>query len=126
VRGLDRLAVGDRGIELGCVVDRVAVIDAVGHPDREWRDLGNQVIDLRSGFAGVQEHQQRRVISRFYSLRERASGHNHALVRLVLIVLKDDECFVAVTRKCTTWGRNFVIPSSKSAVVAAGRTSKSI
>jgi hypothetical protein len=41
VRGLDRLAVGDRGVELGCVVDRVAVIDAVGHADSEWRDLSN-------------------------------------------------------------------------------------
>jgi hypothetical protein len=55
---------------------------------------------------------------------ERSDGDDHALMGCVLIVLEHTmRSSLLWPEKCTTWGRNLVIPSSKSAAVAAGRTS---
>lgn len=68
--------------------DRVSVVDAVGHSNRERHHLDDEVVDLRGGVAGVQEHEQRRVVSRL----DRPSR-----TRLIAFVLEHDQVVVAVT-----------------------------
>lgn len=64
MRRAHRLPVRDGGVELGGLVDGVAVVDAVGHADGERHDLCDELIDLRGGFAGVEQHEQRRIVGR--------------------------------------------------------------
>lgn len=126
VRGVYELPVGKRGIELRCVVDGVAVIDAVGHSDGERPYFHDGCLDLRSGVAGVEKDQQRRGVRGSNSMGEGFGGHDDAFVVFIDLVFENDEVFVAVAEKWTMWGRTRVMPSRRSVVVVAGRTSSSI
>ena len=49
-----------------------------------------------------------------------------AFMGLILFLLKTMSCSLLCPEKWTTWGRNLVMPSRRSLVVAAGRTSSSM
>jgi hypothetical protein len=101
VRLEKRRTVGDRGVEPSGVSDRVTVLDAVGHPDCRRDHLLNQVIDLRRRPTRVEHDQQRRVADRSERVRERSCLNNDSAVRVVEVVLEDDQLVVAVPGEMT-------------------------
>jgi hypothetical protein len=94
--GANGLTICDCCVELRSIGDGVPIIDRVGHPDREWGDSCDKVIDLACGVARVEQNQKRRVVGRLERQCECPGSYNNPLVHLVLLILEDDQVIVAV------------------------------
>jgi len=97
--GRYRLAVSNCCVEPSCVSDRIGIVDAVRHTDREWNDDADQLVDLAGGPARVQQHQDRGIIRSRDGTSERRRRHDHTLMVSIEFVLEDDLVVVAMAGK---------------------------
>jgi hypothetical protein len=98
------LTVGNCRIELGSVRDGVDIGDLISPAYRKWEHLRHQFVDLSGRFARVEKDHERRVIRGDHCVRECFGRDDDTVMRLVLLVLEDNQVVVTMSEKCTTCG----------------------
>jgi len=99
MRRQDRLAVGDGGIELSRIADRITVVDADGHPDRKRHHVAHEPMEMTRGVARVQDDKDGRVVGCRDGPCKRPSRYVDPRMWGVQFILQDEELLIAVARE---------------------------